>query len=64
LVTDKIYIELEKNNEVERAIKNNLTYICNETLAEELKFSSKTLENYDELNLVNNIICKVLIYKK
>jgi isoleucyl-tRNA synthetase len=64
LVTDKIYIELEKNNEVERAIKNNLTYICNETLTEELEFSSKKLENYDELNLVNNIICKVLIYKK
>jgi hypothetical protein len=64
LVTDKIYIELEKNNEVEIAIKNNLTYICNETLTEELKFSSKKLENYDELNLVNNIICKVLIYKK
>ena len=64
LVTDKIYIELEKNNEFERAIKNNLTYICNETLTEELKFSSKKLENYEELNLVNNIICKVLIYKK
>ena len=64
LVTDKIYIELEKNNEAERAIKNNLTYICNETLAEGLEFNSKKLENYDELNLVNNIICKVLIYKK
>ena len=64
LVTDKIYIEVEKNNDAERAIKNNLTYICNETLTEELKFSSKKLENYDELNLVNNIICKVLIYKK
>jgi len=64
LVTDKIYIELEKNNEAERAIKNNLTYICNETLTEGLEFNSKKLENYDELNLVNNIICKVLIYKK
>jgi len=64
LVTDKIYIELEKNNEAERAIKNNLTYICNETLTERLDFSSKKLENYDELNLVNNIDCRVLIYKK
>ena len=47
-----------------RAIKNNLTYICNETLTERLDFSSKKLENYDELNLVNNIDCRVLIYKK
>jgi isoleucyl-tRNA synthetase len=64
LVTDKIYIELEKNNEAEIAIKNNLTYICNETLTEGLEFNSKKLENYDELNLVDNIICRVLIYKK
>ena len=64
LLLEKIYIELEKNNEAERAIKNNLTYICNETLTEGVEFNSKKLENYDELNLINNIICKVLIYKK
>ena len=36
----KSFNNIEKNNEAERAIKNNLTYICNETLTERLDFSS------------------------
>jgi isoleucyl-tRNA synthetase len=62
-VTDKILINVIKNNIIEEAIKNNLTYICNETLAEDLIFSSIENINYVEIDLVENISCKVMIKK-
>ena len=37
-VTDKINIEIQKNKQIETAIKNNLDYICNETLTNTLVF--------------------------
>ena len=37
-VTDKINIEIQRNNQIETAIKNNLDYICNETLTNTLVF--------------------------
>ena len=64
LVTDRICLNLEKNDKLELAINNNLEYICNETLTDELHFSSQTINGNDEIKLVDNIICNVLIYKK
>ena len=64
LVTDKISILIEKNEKVESAFQNNLNYICNETLADNLSFSSSKLENFEQLGLVDDIICNVLIEKK
>ena len=64
LVTDKICLSLEKNDKLELAINNNLEYICNETLTDELHFSSQTINGNDEITLVDNVICNVLIYKK
>jgi isoleucyl-tRNA synthetase len=37
-VTDKINVEIQRNNQIETAIKNNLDYICNETLINTLVF--------------------------
>jgi len=64
LVTDKISILIEKNEKVESAFQNNLNYICNETLADNLSFSSSKLESFEQLGLVDDIICNVLIEKK
>ena len=43
-------------------IKNNLTYICNETLAEKLEFI--TVSDADEIELVDQITTKVSIKKQ
>ena len=37
-VTDKIIIEVEKNNGLSEALNHNYSYICSETLAESLQF--------------------------
>jgi len=63
LVTDRITIQIEKNENIERAFNNNLNYICNETLATELNFSSSNHGNYEKLSLIDNIVCNVLIEK-
>ena len=63
LVTDRITIRVEKNENIERAFNNNLNYICNETLAVELNFSSSKLSNFEGLALIDNIVCNVLIDK-
>ena len=36
-VTDKINIKIQRNNSIETAIKNNLSYICTETLTNNLE---------------------------
>jgi isoleucyl-tRNA synthetase len=38
-VTDKIALEIEKNNEISDAIDHNYDYICSETLAEKLELT-------------------------
>ena len=60
-VSDKIIIELETNNLVEKAIFANLDYVKNETLAVDLIFKqnleSKSIIEFD------NISIKAKIYK-
>ena len=56
-VSDKIIIEIENNNLIEKAIFENIDYIKNETLAVELNFK-QTLINaqefeFDNLNIKN-----------
>ncbi len=36
-VTDKILVKIQQNNKLDNAIKNNLSYICNETLTSDLQ---------------------------
>ena len=45
VVTDRILLHIQKNDRIDQAIANNLEYICNETLAENLKMVEKTPEN-------------------
>ena len=60
-VSDKIIIELETNNLVEKAIFENLDYVKNETLAVDLIFKqnleSKSIIEFDNINI------KAKIYK-
>ncbi len=63
LVTDKIIISVEKNEKTESAFQNNLNYICNETLAKKLIFSS-SIENHEKINLIDEISCNILIEKQ
>ena len=64
LVTDKITITIQKNEKIASAFKNNLNYICNETLSNELVFSPSSNSNYEEINLIDNMNCNVLIDKQ
>ena len=60
-VTDKIIIEIEKNQSITNAINNNLDYICSETLASSLLFS----ENLDgeTIDLIDSLTAKVKLIK-
>ena len=62
-VTDKVKIQVEKNDSLTAAIKNNFTYICDETLAVQLDFEEHSIMNGSEIELINNISTKVLIIK-
>ncbi|MEC9303776.1 MAG: isoleucine--tRNA ligase [Bacteroidota bacterium] len=62
-VTDKIKICVEKNALTRSAIKNNLTYICEETLATELKYEEIIIENSTKVDLINNISINISLVK-
>ena len=61
-VSDKIIIEIENNNLVEKAIFENIDYIKNETLAVDLNFK-QTLINAQEFEF-DNLNIKIKIFKK
>ena len=61
-VSDKIIIEIENNNLIEKAIFENINYIKNETLAVELNFK-QTLINAQEFEF-DNLNIKIKIYKE
>ena len=60
-VSDKIFIEIENNNLIEKAIFENIDYIKNETLAVELNFK-QTLVNAQEFEF-DNLNIKIKIFK-
>ena len=62
-VVDLINIEVLNNKKIEQAIKNNLTYICNETLAKNLVFVKKIEGSYEEVELVDSLFVSVEIKK-
>ncbi len=61
-VSDKIIIEIENNNLIEKAIFENIDYIKNETLAVELNFK-QTLINAQEFEF-DNLNIRIKIFKK
>ena len=60
-VTDKIKVELQRNGELEEAIKNNEDYIKSETLTENLIFQDN-VDNGIEIEF-DDIKTKILISK-
>ena len=60
-MSDKIIIEIENNNLIEKAIFDNIDYIKNETLAIELSFK-EDLTNAQELEF-DDIKIKIKIFK-
>jgi isoleucyl-tRNA synthetase len=60
-VTDKIKVQLQQNEELEKAVKANVTYIKSETLTETLDFAAD-LDNGTEIEF-DNIKTKILISK-
>ncbi len=63
-VTDKISLEIEKNNVIVEAIKSNISYICSETLAESLDLKDK-IETGGKVNveLIDDIRIDIAIEK-
>ncbi|MAO71755.1 MAG: isoleucine--tRNA ligase [Flavobacteriales bacterium] len=62
-VTDKIEIYVEKNEVLENVLTNNLSYICGETLASDLKVVSEIENEKTYVELVDNISIYIEIKK-
>lgn len=60
-VTDRIRVQVSRNNEIEEAAKNNLSYICTEILADSFDFVDVVHTN-DNIE-INEIKLEVLIAK-
>ena len=44
-VTDRINVKIQQNNHIDNAVKNNLNYICSETLTDNLEFVNEIAQN-------------------
>lgn len=62
-VTDKITLDLQKNDQIEEAISNFNDYICSETLAESLTVSDRKLQNSEMLDLTDEISIAIRVDK-
>ncbi len=62
-VTDKITLDLQKNDQIEEAISNFNDYICSETLAESLTVSDRMLHNSEMLDLTDEISIAIKVDK-
>ena len=62
-VIDKIEIKVLNTEPVASAIKNNLAYICNETLADKLEIVNDGLSDFLDLSLTQSVAAKVYIKK-
>ena len=54
---------VEKNDLIISAIKNNLSYICEETLAEQLNYNEKKVSKAKKITLIDGILINVAIEK-
>lgn len=60
-VTDKIQVQVSRNNEIEEAAKHNLSYICTEILADSLLFVDNITSG--DIIEINEIKLEILIEK-
>ena len=63
-VTDRINITLAAGEKLAAAIRNNLNYICSETLADDLRISTDTIENAQKIELVEGVNTSININQK
>jgi len=64
-VTDKIMVTLEKNSELELAVRNNYNYICSETLAASLRMTDHIQTNNKTLiELTEDLKTNIIIEKQ
>ena len=62
-ITDKITVWVQKNDLITDAIKNNFTYICEETLAEQLNYNETAISNATKVDLIDGIAINVSLLK-
>jgi isoleucyl-tRNA synthetase len=62
-VTDKIEIWVEKNDLITTAIKNNFTYICEETLANQLNYEETVISNAKNVELIDGVSINISLVK-
>ena len=60
-VTDKISLEIQANEEIEKSVNENMEYICSETLTQKLTFVSNTADG-TEFD-INEIKIKIVLKK-
>lgn len=60
-VIDKISLEIQANEEIEKSVNENMEYICSETLTQKLTFVSNTTDG-TELD-INEIKIKIVLKK-
>ena len=63
-VTDKIKIIVKKNPSITNAIKNNFSYICEETLAVQLNYEEESVKDYTLIELIDGVSVNVFLVKK
>ena len=62
-MTDRIKVTVFGAEKLEKAVKDNLNYICSETLANEIRMTNDAIGN-EEIELVEGIKCQINILKQ
>ena len=63
-VTDRILVKIQQNSQLDNAIKNNLSYICSETLTNDLQLVDQ-LSSVDSVSIeVDDLISTLILIEK
>ena len=62
-VTDRINATLSGQDLLQKAVRDNLNYICSETLCDDIRIVNETLENKAIIELVDNVTTQIEIIK-
>ncbi|MFL5753537.1 MAG: isoleucine--tRNA ligase [Bacteroidia bacterium] len=63
-VTDKITVKIQQNNEIDTAVRNNLNYICSETLTSNLELVAAMEQNSGVLIEVDEAVSTYISVEK
>ena len=62
-VTDRIKATLSGQDLLQQAVRDNLNYICSETLCDDIRIVHEITENKEIIELVDNITTQIEIVK-